>query len=266
MTGAILGDIIGSRFEWRNNRSKDFELFAQRSTFTDDSVMTIAVAKALLECAPDFSDLSGHTIRCMRLFGREYKGAGYGRMFKQWLMSDSDEPINSFGNGSAMRVSACAQVAQTMEQAMELAHKVTVVTHNHPEGIKGAQAVTAAIFLAKQGAGKDEIRTYIEENFYPLDFTLDEIRESYSFSATCQGSVPQAIEAFLESDSFEDAIRCAISIGGDSDTIAAMAGSIAEEFYGIPTALHSKLGGILYDDLMEVVTAFESRFPPKLTD
>ena len=197
----------------------------------------------------------------MQGFGRKYSGAGYGGMFIRWIFSDDPQPYNSFGNGSAMRASPCGLIAETLDEALELAKCSAEVTHNHPEGIKGAQAAAAAVFLAKHGSGKEDIRAYITEHFYPLDFTLDEIRPTYRFDVTCQGSVPQAIEAFMESDSYEDTIRNAISIGGDSDTIAAIAGSIAWAYYG-RNGIQSDMLAMqeqisLPEDLRAVVDAFD---------
>ena len=230
MLGALIGDIAGSKFEWNNIKSKDFELLTYRCHPTDDSNMTLAVAKAILDSKGQWDLLSENAVQAMQQIGREYP-YGFGHMFNQWVHADDPHPYNSWGNGAAMRVSPCAWAASSMEEAMLLSDAVTQVTHNHPEGMKGARAITAAIFLARQGKSILEIRDYIHQHYYPLDFTLDQIRTTYEFDVSCQGSVPQAIEAFLESTSFEDAIRNAVSIGGDSDTIAAMAGSIAEAFY-----------------------------------
>ena len=262
MYGAIIGDIAGSTFERQNVKTKDFPLFPEGSRFTDDTVMTVAVAAALLRHKRDGADLSSALVEEMQGFGRKYAGAGYGGMFINWLFSDDPQPYNSFGNGSAMRVSPCGLIAETLEEALMLAKASAEVTHNHPEGIKGAQAAAAAVFLAKQGAGKAEIRAYITENYYSLDFTLDQIRPSYRFDVTCQGSVPQAIQAFLESESYEDTIRNAISIGGDSDTIAAIAGGIAWAYYGRngvqPDMQRMKESIFLPEDLQAVVEEFES--------
>ena len=259
MLGAIIGDIAGSRFEWDNCKSKDFELLSGDCHPTDDSNMTLAVALAILRSDGDWTKLPELAVECMREFGRQYPH-GYGGRFRQWLRSDDPQPYGSWGNGSAMRVSPCAWAASSLEEALQLSDAVTCVTHNHPEGIKGARAVTAAVWLARQGAGKTEIRKHIRENYYPLDFTLDRIRESYSFDVSCQGSVPQAIEAFLESEGFEDAVRNAVSIGGDSDTIAAMAGSIAEAFYGIPPDIAYRAGGFLDKTQAYVVHLFEQKY------
>ena len=232
--GAIIGDCVGSRFEFDNLKSKNFDLFTPESTLTDDSLMTIAVFKALTECKKDYSDLAKQTIKCMREIGHLYPDAGYGVMFDRWLRSDSPKPYNSWGNGSAMRVSGCGFIANNLNQAEKLAEITASVTHNHPEGIKGAKAVAAAVFLAKEGVSKKEIKQYIEEKYYPLDFTLDDIRNDYDFDVSCQGTVPPALQAFFESENFEDAIRNAVSIGGDSDTVAAVTGAVAGAYYGVP--------------------------------
>jgi len=239
MLGAIIGDVVGSVYEWNNIKTKDFELFKPNCVFTDDTVMTVAVAKALLvTCEQPIHSydkerifLKEELVKQMQDFGNRYPHHGYGGMFVQWLDTENPKPYNSFGNGSAMRVSACGYIAITMGEALELAKISAEVTHNHPEGIKGAQATAAAIFLAKFKRSKEEIKNYIEKNFYTLDKTLDEIRPDYCFNETCQQTVPQAIQAFLESNSFEDAIRNAISLGGDSDTLAAITGSIAWAYY-----------------------------------
>ena len=248
MIGAIIGDIVGSRFEFNNHRSKEFELFGEGCFATDDSIMTLAVAKAIMETeraaaymsensdgAEAFRALLGeNTVRCMQDIGRHYPNCGYGGRFHQWMFSDDPQPYHSFGNGAAMRVSPAGFAARDAEEALFLAEAVTAVTHNHPEGIKGAKATAAAIYMARTGADRREIKEYIERNYYPLDFSINGIRDSYRFNETCQETVPQAIECFLESTSFEDAIRTAISLGGDSDTIAAITGAIAESYYGVP--------------------------------
>ena len=237
MYGAIIGDIVGSVYEFNNHRSKNFTFLTEENYFTDDSVMTIAVGKALYESKKNnYEDLEKQLIYWMHEIGKRYPDCGYGGRFYGWMMYDGDEPYNSFGNGSGMRTSDCAVFAESLEEALSLAERCAAVTHNHPEGIKGAQSITACIWLAKEGKTIEEIRKYVEDHFYKLDFTLDEIRPTYEFNEICQDSCPQAIEAFLESASFEDAIRNAISIGGDSDTLAAMTGAIAEAYYK-PTGL-----------------------------
>ena len=253
MLGAIIGDIVGSRFEFNNHRSKEFDLFTSDCFVTDDSIMTLAIGKAFIEAGKDLSSskhensysddqkklLEEFSIKYMQEIGRKYPGCGFGGMFFQWVFSDNPEPYNSYGNGAAMRVSPAGFAAQTDAQAIEFAEIVTKVTHNHEEGIKGATAVASAIFKALHGATKNEIRKHLE-GYYNLGFTIDGIRDSYRFNETCQETVPQAIVAFLESQSFEDAIRLAVSVGGDSDTLAAITGSIAEAHYGVPKEIGEK--------------------------
>ena len=260
MLGTIIGDIAGSRFEWNNHKSKDFELLTDHCRLTDDSMMTLAVARAIMNSFNNGTDLAGETVVCMQDFGRKYPDAGYGGMFFRWLHSPDPQPYNSFGNGAAMRVSPCGFAAVTWSEAMSLARTVTAVTHNHPEGIKAAEAVTEAIFLARDGKSLLDIQHYIEDKYYKINFTLDSIRDAYSFDVTCQGSVPQAFEALFESVSFEDAIRNAISIGGDSDTIAAITGGMAEAYYGIPDALRRQALTFLDQEQLEVFNAFEAMF------
>ena len=267
MLGAIIGDIIGSRFEFKNNRSKTFDLFSggwRRCTFTDDTVMTIAVSKALSKYkeVKDFKKFKRKLVRSMRRVGRRYPFSGYGQRFGFWLYSPCPVPYNSFGNGSAMRVSPVAWYASSLEEAKALAKATAEVTHNHPEGIKGAQAIASATYLARTGKTKEEIRQYITENYYTIDFTLDEIRPTYRFNETCQGTCPQALQAFFEATDFEDAIRNAISIGGDSDTIAAMTGAIAEAYYGIPEDIKAKALSYLDHYLSKEITKV-SFYPPK---
>jgi type I restriction enzyme M protein len=261
MIGAIVGDIVGSRFEWDNIKTKEFDLFAQRCRFTDDSVMTLAIAKSLIDCDGDYNKLGALAVKSMREIGRLYPDCGYGGMFRQWLYSDNPRPYNSFGNGAAMRVSACGFAAKTLEEAKLLSRTVTEITHNHPEGLKGAEAAAVCVFLAREGRTIAEIRGYVNENYYPMNFRLDEIRDGYAFSEACQETVPQAITAFLESVSFEDAIRNAISIGGDSDTIAAITGGIAEAYYGMPAEIRERALAFLDGRLLKILSDFESHFP-----
>ena len=235
MLGAIIGDIAGSRFEFNNHRSKDFELFTPDCEATDDSIMTLCVAQALMDAEGDADALSGAAVRRMREIGRNYPHCGYGGRFYRWIFGAHDpQPYNSFGNGAAMRVSPVGFYAGSEDEVKRLSHAVTAVSHDHPEGLKGAEATAMAIFMARNGADKAAIRERIERDYYKINFTLDEIRPTYRFNETCQDSVPQALEAFFESTSFEDAIRNAISIGGDSDTLAAIAGGVAEAYYGVP--------------------------------
>ncbi len=256
MIGAIIGDIVGSRFERANRKSTHFELFTKRCSFTDDTVMTLAVAKALLESDGDWSTLSENAIKYMQKIGRKYPNCGYGQMFYLWLHKKKPKPYQSFGNGAAMRVSPVAYVAETIEQCTELSDIVTGVSHNHPEGLRGAQAAAVATWAALQEMPKQEIRELIEDRFYDLNFTIDEIRPKYCFDASCQGSVPQAIKAFLESDNFESAIRLAVSIGGDSDTIAAIAGGIAGAYYGVPNDIMAHALMYLPSDLLDILAEF----------
>ena len=239
MYGAILGDIIGSPYEFdMGNKTKIFPLFSEESHFTDDTVMTIAVAEALID-APDEDDtIRRRLIAAMQKYGKRYPHAGYGGMFRRWLRAKDPQPYGSYGNGSAMRVSSVAWLYNDIDTVRRLARLSAEVTHNHPEGIKGAEATALAIFLGRTGHSKAEIKTYIETEFhYDLSRTCDEIRPSYYHVESCQETVPEAITAFLEGESFEDVIRTAISLGGDCDTLTCIAGSIAEGFYGIPTEL-----------------------------
>ena len=270
MIGAIVGDIAGSRFEWHNRKSKRFTLMKGRCEsrhpccFTDDTVMTLAVAEAILKWREggggSYAALSGEAIRCMQDFGRRYPGAGYGGAFRRWLRDVSPRPYNSWGNGSAMRVSACGWAGQTLDEVKAMSRAVTEVTHNHLEGIKGAEATAIATFFARTGKSMEEIREVIVRDYYPLGFTLDEIRPTYKFDVSCQGSVPQALEALFESTSFEDAIRNAISIGGDSDTIGAICGAVAGAFYGVPDDVRTKSETFLTPHLLEVLHGFERMF------
>lgn len=262
MLGAIIGDVVGSRFEWNNHRDKDFELFTNGCFPTDDSIMSLAIAKAIIVSKPDFSDLSDNAVKCMQSIGRNYPDCGYGGRFYGWMFSDDPRPYNSYGNGSAMRVSAAGFVARSLEEAKLLSKLVTEVTHNHPEGIKGAEATAVAIYMAKTGSSIFEIKDYINENYYPMNFTLDEIRDTYRFNETCQDTIPQALQAFFESSGFEDAIRNAISIGGDSDTLAAICGSVAEAYYGIPDDIRKQALTFLDKDLLKLLTLFESKYTP----
>ena len=264
MLGAIVGDTVGSVYEWHNIKTTEFPLFSEGCRPTDDSVMTLAVAHTLLDAFDGQNFSQAELVKMMRSYGRLYPDAGYGGKFRRWLKSPHPTPYNSYGNGSAMRVSPVAWVAETLEDAERLAAASAEVTHNHPEGVKGAQATAACIFMARRGADNAEIREYVERKYaYDLAFTLDEIRAGYAFDVSCQGSVPQAIVAFLESESFEDAIRRAISIGGDSDTIAAIAGSIAHARYGIPEWITGETAARMPERLRQVCKRFCTRFEVK---
>ena len=257
MIGAILGDIIGSKYEWNPIKTKKFKMFTKDKTFTDDTVLTCAIADAILS-VNKFSEKEYKEafIKSIIKLCWKYRDAGYGGNFNIWLYSRDHEPYNSYGNGSAMRVSPVGWMFQTLEDTKRVARWSAEITHNHPEGIKGAEAVASVIFLARNGKTKEEIKEFIEENFYKLDFTCDEIREKYTFNESCQGTVPQAIEAFLEGKNFEDVIRTAISLGGDSDTLTCIAGSMAEAMYKIPRRFKSWLPFYLEDDLLEIVKNF----------
>ena len=262
MTGAIIGDIVGSRFEFDNLKSKEFELFHTKCDFTDDSVMTLAIAKCLTgyDAITDYEEFKKTLVKVMHEVGRRYPSCGYGGRFWVWMMRNHTEPYNSYGNGSAMRVSPVAWFASSLEECEKLAKATAEITHDHPEGIKGAVAVAGAIYLARTGHTMDDIKKYTNR-FYEINFTLDEIRDDYDFYEICQKSVPQALEAFFESTSFEDSIRNAISIGGDSDTIAAMTGSIAEAFYGIEEDVKDTAFSYLDEYLLGMAETFIEKFP-----
>lgn len=251
MLGAIVGDIVGSIYEFNNHRSKDFPLFQESCTFTDDTILTIATAEALMT---DW-DFAGK----YRSYGENYPSS-YGGFFRKWIYDESQGPYNSFGNGSAMRVSPVAWFEDKEHRVMELAKRSAEVTHDHPEGIKGAQATAMAILWARQGMSPIEIVNGIEEKFgYDISTPLDEIREFYEFDVTCQGTVPEALRCFLEADGFEDAIRNAISLGGDSDTLAAITGSIAEAAFGIPEQIAEKTVAHLDNRLANTLAEFQQR-------
>ena len=256
MLGAIIGDVAGSRFEWHNLKSKDFELFHQNCHITDDSVLTVAVADALMQHAAGSDSLPVTAARCLRAYGCRYPRAGYGSRFKTWLFRNNAGPYNSLGNGSAMRVGPAGFWGRTLKECLTCARDVTVVTHTHPEGVKGAEATATAIWLGRQGASGKEIQEFIAANYYSLDFSLDKIRDSYTFDVTCMGTVPPAVMAVVEAVDFEDAIRNAISIGGDSDTLAAIAGSIAEACFGIPEDMVAAVRPFVPDDLWQVTERF----------
>lgn len=255
MIGAIAGDIIGSVYEYYQIKTKDFPLFHPQCVFTDDTVLTVAIAEAVLSGRP--------YLDALREIGRRYPGAGYGGFFLSWLHADNPRPYNSWGNGSAMRVSPVGVAFDTKEDVLREAKATAEITHNHPEGIKGAQATALAAFRARSGAAKVEIRQEIEDLFgYDLDRTVDGIRPAYGFDVSCQGTVPEAIVAFLDSESWEDAVRNAISLGGDSDTLACITGGVAEAFYGpVPQSVRQKVGEILTVDLWEITERFTSKYP-----
>ena len=276
MLGAIIGDVVGSRFEFNPTKTKDFELFVTNNyfdkngkltlhyfdhgcKFTDDTAMTIAICKALLDCDGDYTNLGQLTVTNMKYFGKKYPLIGYGARFNNWLTSPSSAPYNSFGNGSAMRIGAVPYFAKSLEEVKSLSRTVTEVTHNHPEGVKGAEAVAVCIWMALHGSTKDEIKQYIENNYYKLDYDYDDLVSNYMFDETCQGSVPQAIYCFVISDSFEDTVRTAVSIGGDADTLAAMAGAIAEAYYGIPSEIKQRVLDFLPNEFVDVINRFNEK-------
>ena len=254
MLGALVGDIVGSVYEFHNVKYTDFELFTPWTNFTDDSVMTLAVAKWLME---DESRSMQGLAYYMQELGKKYPNAGYGGNFSAWLYQEHPQPYNSWGNGSGMRVSPVGLYARTLDEALALAAVTAAVTHNHSEGVKGAQAIAASVFLCREGKSKEEIRDYVERVFdYDLHRRIEDIRPSYSFDVSCQGSVPEAIIAFLEGNDFEEVIRLAVSIGGDSDTIACMAGAIAACLYPIPDWMAEKCDVVLTDELRQIKDQF----------
>jgi ADP-ribosylglycohydrolase len=258
MIGAIAGDIIGSVYEWHNIKTKEFPLFSPRCEFTDDSVLTVALADTILTGAPYVDNL--------KAFYRWYPHAGYGGSFHRWAQSADARPYNSWGNGAAMRISPAGYAYDDLETTLRQAEAYTAVTHNHPEGIKGGQATAAAIFLARTGKTKQEISAYITATFgYDLSRHVDEIRPTYTFTESSQGTVPQAIRAFLDSTDFEDAMRTAVSLGGDSDTLACITGGIAQAFYGgvpagIPAEIETRVYGILDERLAAITRRFMGRY------
>ena len=267
MLGAIIGDIVGSNFEFDNHKDKVFDLFTSSKFFTDDTVMTLAIGLAFKNSKKDFSDLHENAIKYMRMLGREYFKCSYGSTFRKWLRLKKPIPYNSYGNGAAMRVSPVLLYAKTLEDVIRLSRQITEVTHNSTEGIKGAESVAVAAFLAKTGKTKEEIKEYIIKNYYDIKFTLDEIRPTYKFDESCQGSVPEALECFFEGKDFEDTIRNAISIGGDSDTIAAIAGIVAEAFYGIPFNIATHALKYLDNELFKIyvdTSNLETKIPFKV--
>ena len=259
MLGAIAGDIIGSVHEFGGGKTKDFVLFHERCQFTDDSVLTVAVAEHLLR--------GGEYVDLFHDYFHRYPRAGFGGRFHRWASERRREPYQSYGNGSAMRVSAVGIVFDTLDDVRLRARESAVVTHDHPEGIRGAEATAAAVFLARSGRSQSEIRQHVESEYgYDLSRTLDSIREGYRFDETCPGSVPEAITAFLEARDYEDAVRNAISLGGDADTLACIAGGIAEAFYGgVPRPIAERATALLDDRLRGVVSEFYERYGDRIT-
>ena len=261
MLGAIIGDIVGSQYEWLNNKSKKLVFFTGACRYTDDSLMTLAIAQAFTLRRgrwhePDFQK---YVVEKMVEMGKAHQACSWGKHFYDWFMYNP-VPYNSYGNGSAMRVSSVGWISESEEDVKYFSKLVTEVSHNHPEGIKGAESTASAIFLARTGHSKEEIKEYIENEFhYNLSHTCDEIRPNYYHNETCMQTVPEAITAFLEGSSFEDVIRTAVSLGGDCDTLTAIAGSIAEAFYGIPDELKEECHNRLTPDLLEVLEKFNNR-------
>jgi type I restriction enzyme M protein len=263
MLGAIIGDIAGSIYAFNNIKTKDFPFLSKGCTFTDDSILTIAVGMALLRDDNDFLSLGKNTMNWMRSLGRKFPNAGFGNMFYDWLFSAQPKPYESYGNGAGMRVSACGVVGTSIKEVQQLSRAVTRVTHNHPESYQAADAIALSVYLLRKGHSKVALKAFIQKHFYALDFSLHQIRESYRFTERALDSTPEAIVAFLESDSFEDAIRNAISIGGDSDTIAAMTGSLAAEYYEIPNHIKNEALQRLDPLLRNYVVEFHARYPLK---
>ena len=263
MYGAILGDIIGSPYEFdRSGKTKDFPLFSPLSRFTDDTVMTIAVADALLTVSPDWEDekIRRQLISSMQHFGRQYATIGYGAKFLRWLMEENPQPCGSWGNGSAMRVSPAGWLFGDLDTVLRMARLSAEVSHNHPEGIKGAQATAAAIFFARTDSSKEQIKSYVESTFhYDLSRSCDEIRPTYRHVASCQETVPEAVTAFLEGADFEDVIRTAVSLGGDCDTLTCIAVAMGEAFYGVPEELKEICRKYLPEDLLAVLLRFDKQ-------
>jgi type I restriction enzyme M protein len=263
MYGAILGDIIGSVFEFdAPGWSKDFGLFTENSFWTDDTVMTIAVAEGLMNAGKDASveEMEKACVRSMLKWGRKYINAGYGVRFINWLRSNDPKPYGSLGNGSAMRVLAAGWLYDTLERTREAARATANVTHNHPEGIKGAECTAAVVFLARSGASKEKIRDYVEKEFgYDFSETLEEMRARHEHVETCMDSMPKALRSFFDGVSYEDVVRNAVSLGGDTDMIAAIAGAMGEAYFGVPEELKADCRSRLEDDMLEVIDRFEKR-------
>ena len=265
MYGAVIGDIVGSRFERHDHKSKEFQFFHPHCRYTDDSVLTIATFDALSICQGDYARLSEVAVDRFLFYGRRYRHAGYGKAFYLWLMDEEQKPYNSWGNGSAMRVSPVGWAFNTLEETLEAAKQSAEITHNHLEGIKGAQATAACIYLARTGKSKEYIKEYVETTFgYNLSRTCDEIRPTYQFDGSCQGTVPESIIAFLESTDYEHAIRLTVSLGGDSDTMGAITGAIAEAYYGgVPEHIKQEVLKRLPDEFIDVMSRFYKRFVEK---
>lgn len=260
MIGAMIGDIVGSRFEFdRGGKTKEFKLFTRENRYTDDTVMTIAVAEALIDAGVDADEktVKKNLIKSMKKWGQKYPDAGYGARFFWWVISGDPKPYGSYGNGSGMRVSSVGWLYDSIERTREVARWTAEVTHNHPEGVKGAESTAAAIYMARNGSSKEGIRDYLEREFgYDLSRTLDEIRPTYHHVEDCMHTMPEAFTCFLESESYEDALRNVIYIGGDTDTLCAIAGAIAEAYWGIPEAIRAEGSVFLEDDMTAALDRF----------
>jgi type I restriction enzyme M protein len=260
MLGAIIGDIVGSIYEFNNYRSKVFNFFSPNCFFTDDSVMTFAVFNALSKCKGKYAKLEDLAVKEMQKYGKKYPNMSYGGRFALWLREKNPQPYNSFGNGSAMRVSAVPYFASSLDEVKELSRKVTIVSHNHEEGIKGAEATAVAVYMALEGKSKEEIKKHIEENYYNLNFDYEDLKKNYYFNETCQQTVPQAIYCFLISENFEDSIKTAVSIGGDSDTLAAITGAISGAYYQVPEDIRKKSEYFVDKQILKQMQSFEKMF------
>ena len=263
MYGAIIGDMVGSPFEFdRGNKSVDFEMFTKKSVFTDDSVMSVAVAEALMEAGKDttIQKVKWLVINSMQRWGRKYPNAGYGGKFRYWLTEENPKPYGSYGNGSAMRVASVGWLYDTIERTREIARATAEVTHNHPEGVKGAESVASAIYMARTGSSKEEIKEYVQSNFqYDFHRSCDDIRPYYHHVESCQETVPEAFTAFFEGNSFEEVIRLAVSLGGDCDTLTCIAGGIAEAYYGVPDSFIHECEKRLPTDMLQVLKKFNEQ-------
>ena len=260
MYGAIIGDIVGSRFEFdQGDKSREFEFFTRENDFTDDTVMSIAVAEALLDAGKDADEktVKDNLIKSMKKWGKKYPHAGYGARFIHWVLSDDPKPYGSYGNGSGMRVSPAGWLYDSIERTREVARWTAEVTHNHPEGVKGAESVAAAMFMARTRASKEEIKAYLEKEFgYDLSRTLDEIRPTYQHVEDCMRTMPEAFTCFLEANSYEECIRNVMYIGGDTDTLGAIAGAVAEAMWGVPESFVKQAKLYLPEEIIKVVDRF----------
>ncbi|MCR5012996.1 MAG: ADP-ribosylglycohydrolase family protein [Lachnospiraceae bacterium] len=263
MYGAILGDMIGAPYEFdRGDKTKDFEMFNDKVKFTDDSVMTVAVAEALLNIPEDAEDdtVKEAVIKSMQKWGDRYPWSGYGQRFFRWLWSKNPQPYGSWGNGSAMRVSSVGWLFDSLEETRRIARLTAEVTHNHTEGIKGAESVAAAIYMLRNGKSREEVKKYVTDEFgYDLSRTCDEIRPTYHHIESCQETVPEAFTAFFEGTDFEDCIRTAVSLGGDCDTLTCITGGMAEAFFGVPDEFKNECNKRISDDFTEVIEKFYGR-------